>query len=250
MSKLAIAPGWFDITESLPSKGRFYSGQVHVRPYNFEEVSSVSERLSLEVQDEASAYRHILSGMSMSDGSDVSQMFIGDFLYAAFHRKVISVGTREFIVGNLLDGWTSDPISASDIDFTDLDVPALPVKTMILDEWVEFHPVTTEQWLTFLVEHKRHAKVSDFIVMMSDGKVDPRLVLELDEIDTLTQVITALQHGMKPIELKMTNKGGGETKTMTINLDSQQTTIVLPFRRPGEVRKTKLFFGTESPNAA
>ncbi len=239
--KLELKPGWFDITEQLPSKGKFYSGRVLTRPYSFAEMSSVSDRLSLEPQDEASAYRHVLSGIEFSDGTPASSLFLGDFLFAAFYRKVISVGTNEFVVSDIIEGWKADPISVSDIEFKDIEAPALPVITRIMDEQVEFHPATTEQWLSFLLEHKKHPDVGDIITMMSDGKVNPNEVFDPDEVAVLQEVTTLLHHGMEPVQLTVTK--GGTSRTLTMHLDASQSTVILPFRKSTSSKSTQIQFG-------
>lgn len=247
MSEFKLDPGYVDVTHMIPSKGKFYPSGVAVRPYSFAEISSVSERLSMEVEDEAGAYEHILNGITFMDTeTSVRDLFVGDFLFIAFYRKVITTGTRQFTLSSVLEGWESDPIQVSDINFRDITAPQLPVKAKILDEVVEFNPVTVGQWLKHLRDTGKHMNVNDMIKMMSNYKVDPLKVWNPKESEVLGDVIDYLDHGIDPVEVEVRRKGGDESKTVEVNLESSMSTIVLPFRGDEESRNSGIWFGDES----
>lgn len=247
MKDFILEPGYVDVTSMLPSKGKFYPSGIAARPYSFAEISSVNERLSLEVEDEVGAYNHILNGITFMDTeTSIKDMFVGDFLFVAFYRKVITTGTRQFTLSSVIEGWESDPIQVSDINFRDITAPALPACARILDEIVEFRPLTVGQWLKFLTDYGKHMNVNDMLKMMSNGKVDPVNVFNPAETEVLTQVIAALDHGIDPVEVKVKRKGGDESKTVEVNLETSLSTIVLPFRNDEDAGSSGIWFGNES----
>jgi hypothetical protein len=186
--------------------------------------------MNLENKDIAGAYRHVLLGIEFQDKTDISEMFLGDFLFATFLRKVLSTGTKEFKLQDIAEGWTSEPLKVSDIGFTDLKAESLPFITSISGERKEFRPVTVGEWITHLVQKKEFPTLVDMVRMMSDKSVEPDDIFDPMDVASLGEAFEMVKHGFDKTTVTITKED--ESHQIEVDLNFHTTILVLPHTRP------------------
>ena len=251
-----IDSGWDDITSMLPTKGRFYEGhRLITRPYTFaeiEDMAKLSEFNQAEAFRQASRGLKFIAGPSYSgDLLSITDIYLGDFLFALLYRKVITLGEQEFTLADPVQGWTAEGISMEDISVKDMTAPALPATITLPSsgKTVDFWPLTLDNISNILDENSTSIpSISTYIDLMTRGKLSTSEVIGDKDARLIEAVDEALAHGFDPLIITNHNKELDQEGTTEIDLNASVFTVVLPFRTDGRVDEPKITFGSPSTN--
>jgi hypothetical protein len=249
-STVIIPDGWFDMTDMLPTKGRFYDGQkLVVKPYSYSEMEAINTQAEYS---QAEAFNRAMTGMKFvtAIGSDdepreVTSIYLGDVLFSLLYRKVITLGEQDFTLNDPIIGWTVEDISMEDIGVQDMLVPDLPATVTLPSSGksVSFWPLTLEDVLGLLdADSEALPTLSTYIKIMTRGQLEASEVIGNADSELVEKIDSMFAHGFEPFTAKATDRDGKEV-SMDINLNSSIFTLVLPFRPDGVVKELEITFG-------
>lgn len=236
----------------LPSKGLPYpkDAKIGYRPFVLGEVSYLSEsEISFTEQVE-----YVIKGMTCS--FDPYDLTLSDFLFVGLHRKVTAVGID---VANLTFECPKckqavlAPIDIHNIEFEELEVPALPMNVKFSWGTHHFRPLTVKQYLHLVSlgvsedkEKRSYAMMAaqmgcegdsllewmDFLFNLKPGSDDAKILNIVDD---------RLYHGCKTKVITCQHCGHGSR----VEVDGGDVFIV-PFPRPGSPIEDAISFGKTS----
>jgi hypothetical protein len=243
--KVALSAIRADV-EDLPSRQLPYgeSGKVQISPYTMDEMVFLNtSKITIEDQIDFIANGIFCEGMESID------LTLPDFLYCSLARKLASLGTSGFRARyqcpNGECGHINETIvePGGKLDFTNLEVPALPIKVDKIGALTDlrFMPITVRQYKE-LIQNKQDGAIAflakqcvshtyeiAYATFRALSGVD---LLKLKRVDQL------LAHSLAPIEATCVKCG----TSITVELDGWQA-VILPFRRPEELDEDGITFG-------
>ena len=194
---------WFDI-DKIPSQGISYpkDWKISITPYSFGDVLN----LARAAETGAGAFDKILSGIKCN--FDKNLLLPADVIYLGIYRKLVS--TKHTKIEFKVDcpacaKENRKVVDLSQLTFSELKIPALPIRVELEKENLEFMPITIGQYKEVLKNHKSdplwmlaycvsnldHARARDIISSAVD----------LDK-EILDEVASLLEFGMEPIEFE------------------------------------------------
>lgn len=227
-----------DITDRLPSGGKFYPAgtRVYLRPFYYAEVrdmTSVHEKMGgvIDLYDQAS-HGVVVEGMDKKD------LILGDFLFITFYRKVITLGADDMeLVVNKNDIPYRGKLKMTEVEFAESSAPAFPVKVKLGSGRTEvaFYPVTIGQYITFVKENGKDPDELEELNISSRGTAKEIIekIYSNKDVKNLEKVRTLIDFGIEPISATMTNLLTKEEESIMYYPDSLDT-LVFPSESESE----------------
>ncbi|QPB08517.1 hypothetical protein [Vibrio phage Va2] len=228
-----------DITSELPSGGKHYpkGARVYLRPFYYKETRDMVSNYE-QFKSIVDLYESSKLGIDC-EGMSVDELYLGDFLYVTFYRKILTFGTTKLdIVVESNEVPYRGVLKISDIEFRETEAPKFPVRVKLGTdkEEVAFYPVTVGQYIKYLKEHlNQHPDELDELEMSCRGigsEVFDRIYSESDKI-LLKKVRQLIDFGIKPITMKMKNLITDKEESVTYCPDSLDT-LVFPYSDESE----------------
>lgn len=251
----------FDTVKHLPSVGKAYPANATIlfRPYTLGESIYAEE----SKPDMRGTYALILAGLECQ-GFDPMTLTLPDVLYLGLIRKIASLGATKVSVTTTCPyckGLNRTPIECTELEFDDLQVPALPIRAPFTFGDHTFSPLTLSSYLDLL-----DAGLEDnFLALMAaqctsipifeDALAMTKDLTDPDDIAMLKQIDELLHHELKPVvvtcpqELPKPNQEVDEPaptcgRRYPVALDDVSAAFVLPFSgRSQESIRGKITFG-------
>ena len=239
----------------LPSKFLPYptGSKVYYKPYTWAEI----EYLNASKVDSVTLYDYILGGIR-TENFDKADLTMMDFYYIALLRKLSSLGTAQFSMTYSAFGGTHTKIASSeDLDFDDLNIPALPITAKLNNGSLSFSPITIRKYRQLV---SLNLADDDISLMAAQCTLPLEESLEIaktwygSDLSTLDKVDRLLHHDIKPIkdrisisrpypifdntkpESDINVRYTMEYKEVEINVNDTKT-LILPFREQSPYRR-------------
>lgn len=248
----------------FPSKSLSYpeNSKVLYRPFRFGEVKKISQS-KLDTREN---FEFILQGITTS--FDKLDLTLPDFLYAAFYRKLSTLGGSKFFVPYICPKCkkqTKATAETDKLDFADIKAPELPVTATLSFGECSFTPMTVRDLFTLMDIGKQKDEVAMYTMQCRAFNGEP--VEDFEEmyelIDNasyedgrvLAQVDSYLEHSLKPLKNKCKNKVPSDDKKLvgkkpetvcghevSIDLEGGES-LILPFRDDKKSDPSPIKFG-------
>lgn len=261
---------WISVSpKDLPSRGLAIPSNTRIkyRPYNFEEIETITESKLATVDMIA----YMAKGIKVVN-AEKEDMTMSDILYLLTLRKLSSLGEKSFaLIVNYKGQQIRHVMEPCDLEFIDLEIQALPIIVDIWDREVEFMPLTLGRYYDLMNNNNfdPNNKVHNVASMITSIPFEKALSLikkttDADDIKLLKAIELLLFHSLKKIDVPIyedipnpdyENETNPELKkihpktikqlkeTVTVGLDDP-TVVVYPFRESKQPIDSRIRFGS------
>lgn len=230
----------------LPSNNLQYPDgvNIHYYPFSFGEILKINQ----SNLDNFAMWKDILEGVDVQ-GMLAEDLTFYDVVYLGWRRKTSSLGASIVDVISYCPNCDTKNMAAIDLtklEFVDVNIKAMPIKTKICDIELHFNFITIKNYLE-LVAKELHTNVLAIYAKSVTNKsyeeaydiISSATGNDLDKIEVLN---TILYHGVKPIDVTCKNEDCVCKYVVEIS-NSQEAEIVKPFRRQEDVIRDEISFG-------
>lgn len=227
--------------DTLPSKGIGYPAGSTIAYKSFtygDLVNFNSSKLSA-----ISRYEYIMSGISTSGGLNPGDIYYNDFIFIAVLRKISAFSSSTLTVAYKCSECQTDnhqDHQISTLNFSDLEVPSLPVIISDNDTEYEITPLTYSKYMSIIGDDDFELKSTALMISnltFQDAydlvkNADGDLLLDLEE------AIDAINFSKQYLDVKCTSCGSADIIKV-----SEVPDLIMPFRRSRSSAKSRLRFG-------
>lgn len=248
-----VLPSVFLKVEGLPSKGLPYpkDATISYRSYSFGELKYAStSKLSIKETLEL-----VLKGVKTNFPKKDLTMY--DTLYIGILRKIASLGTPKIQFPYEIPNCKEIKyhiFELKDLEFDELEVPALPVRAELSDgNKYHFNPLTVGQYVKLSVKNQLKDNIAILASMCVNQPYEDTYAMlsnttDADDMRDIEDIERMLEHGLKPIEIGYEAKSSnGEiiNRKLSIKLEGRQA-LLMPFRDERASIRSRIQFGPES----
>lgn len=229
---------------SLPSQFKSYGKDAKISyvPYLYGELVRFNQS---KMSDEEKC-QQVLSGIRTS--FDRMDLTFPDFLFLGLLRRMSTFGSNKFNISFVCQSCgnrSTIQIMDSEIEFDDLNIPALPVVvTLSNSKELHFGPLTVRDYFDLL----RNEKTDDeeYVMAKQVKNFNDQEALEVingitgKDISLLQHVDRYLYHGIKDIPTECRNE---ECKARVLVEIGEDSTLIYPFRESKPASRDAIRFG-------
>lgn len=228
----------------LPSNNLQYPDgiNVHYYPFSFGEILKINQ----SNLDDFAMYNSILEGIDVK-GMSVEDLTFYDILYLGWRRKTASLGASIVDIKSFCPNCDTRNLTVLDLtklEFTDIDIKALPVKVKICDVELKFGFITIRDYLD-LLSKDLHTDVLAIYAKSVVNKsyqeayeiISNATGTDLEKLEVLNSI---LYHGIKPIDVVCKEC---KCEYVVDVSNSQEAEILKPFRGKEDIIRNEISFG-------
>jgi len=194
----------------------------------------------------------VLEGIKSS--FPVEQLSYSDFLYISLLRKISTLGSQKFYVMFTCPhcGQVIKPLmELTDFEFTELEIPSLPLIADMSFGEVKFSLLTVERYLKLLQSKATNDDIA-VLSVMTDQPYDQIYAKFKESVGldarTLDQVDQLLFHGVKERSYKCENKKC--ERDFSVAIDGGLEVLLVPFRGDSEPPESRIRFSEEPQHSS
>lgn len=238
--------------EEIPSLGLSYpkGWEIYITPYTGDDIDELSNsKLSLKY-----VLTKCLEGVYCNFDKNLLTFY--DALYLSWYRRVLSIDTKD----NKIQIAAACPHCGkystrtvdldTEIEFEDLQIPALPINVDFSFGRLSFSFLTYKDFMALQTELRSeelaYQCTTECDIDTEKGEVREVELQKLfgsltgEDAQLLRQVRQLTYHGIKPITTLCQNKDCGETFEAILD---EMSSLVLPFRASQQDLRSKVSFG-------
>ena len=232
--------------QNLPSKKLQYPGSVKVfyNPYTFGDLLAINS----SAMNSEQLYEYILKGVRVV-GMDKMDLTFYDVSYLGWLRKVSSLGTPMFKLSCFCpncDMHNSKVMALNEMDFDDVEVPAMPIRVKIKNIDLSFKYITIKEHLELLAS----GDIEDILAVIAKHVENleyteaQSLIFNLvgQEVETVKYINRLLYHGLSDVKFECSNEEC-KFEYLVNPADYTEAEVEKPFCREDSIIRNEISFG-------